>query len=113
MTTTSKTLKTTVKMGTSTSKAKKTTATGTTSSTTGGAAKTVTCGATTTKTRKQDVGGFPQDTLNGWLQNRYHWTHNDWLGLLSDLKKQGFGNLADSAEGQSQIGQYLEQNRWR
>ena len=56
---------------------------------------------------------FPTEYLNSWLQNRYSWNHNDWLGLLSDLSSKGYSYYAETIEGQNIVGNYIETNRWR
>ena len=54
---------------------------------------------------------FPHRELKSWLKGRTEWNHQEWLGLLDDLREQGFGYYADSKEQQDLIGQYLEENR--
>ena len=56
---------------------------------------------------------FPTDYLNSWLQNRYSWNHSDWLGLLADLNAKGYTYYSQTSEGQAEVGNYIEANRWR
>jgi hypothetical protein len=54
---------------------------------------------------------LPKKEMLAWLKNRTAWNHQEWLGLLADLKSKGFGYYTDSEEGRAVIGQYLEENR--
>ena len=56
---------------------------------------------------------FPTEYLNSWLQNRYSWNHSDWLGLLSELSAKGYTYYSQTSEGQAEVGNYIEANRWR
>jgi hypothetical protein len=64
-------------------------------------------------TAKKTVANFPKERLNTWLNGRQHWNHNDWLGLLGELRNMGYAQYADTTEGQDSVGLYLEQNRTR
>lgn len=54
---------------------------------------------------------LPTKELRAWLKGRKFWNHNDWLALLEDLRKKGYGASTDSAEGRESIGKFLEANR--
>ena len=58
-----------------------------------------------TKTR------MPKREMLQWLKSRQTWNHQDWLGLLDDLRDKGFTEWTDCEEGQAQLGLYLESNR--
>jgi hypothetical protein len=54
---------------------------------------------------------FPRRELISWLKGRSRWNHQDWLALLDELREKGFGYYVDSADQQTVIGQFLEENR--
>jgi len=54
---------------------------------------------------------LPTRELRAWLKGRKFWNHNDWLALLEDLRKKGYGALTDTPEGRESIGSFLEANR--
>lgn len=54
---------------------------------------------------------LPTKELRAWLKGRKFWNHNDWLALLEDLRKKGYGTLTDSQDGREAIGKFLETNR--
>jgi hypothetical protein len=49
--------------------------------------------------------------LDVWLESRTAWTHEEWMGLLTDLREKGYTDLIDTPRGQETIGAYLESNR--
>lgn len=49
--------------------------------------------------------------LNSWLATRSGWNHEEWLGLLDNLRRRGYDNLVNNPTGQATIGSYLENNR--
>ena len=61
----------------------------------------------TKKTAKKPTR-FPKRELNAWLRKHLSWDHQQWLDLITDLKKQGFTNFTESQEGLDAIGLYLE-----
>ena len=54
---------------------------------------------------------FPAKELDGWLKGHQDWNHDEWVALLADLKKKGFGELTGSLAGQESIGLYIETHR--
>jgi hypothetical protein len=54
---------------------------------------------------------FPKRELNMWVKTRSTWNHNEWLGLLDDLRGQGFEEWTDCPNGQDEIGLYIENKR--
>ena len=86
----------------STATAKKTCGCKTASTATAATSTTASCNKT-----------FPTEYLNSWLQNRYSWNHSDWLGLLSELNAKGYTYYSQTSEGQAEVGNYIEANRWR
>lgn len=54
---------------------------------------------------------FPKKELLTWLKGRGGWNHDDWLGLLDDLRKKGYSAYTECQEGQAEIGNFLEANR--
>jgi hypothetical protein len=54
---------------------------------------------------------LPTKELKAWLKGRKFWNHGDWLALLDNLRKKGYGALTDTQEGRNSIGKYLEANR--
>ena len=52
-----------------------------------------------------------KNELDGWLCSRTIWNHDDWEGLLADLRTKGFSDLIDTPKGQDAIGMYLETNK--
>jgi hypothetical protein len=52
-----------------------------------------------------------KDHLNVWLESRTCWNHDEWVGLLSDLRDKGYSDLIDTPKGQEVIGRYLEHNK--
>lgn len=52
-----------------------------------------------------------KDHLNGWLANRTCWNHEDWMGLIADLRDKGYSDLIDTPKGQEVVGKYLEHNK--
>ncbi len=56
------------------------------------------------------VGELKED-LNRWLVGRSVWNHEEWEGLLRDLRTKGYSDLIDTPKGQEVIGRYLENNR--
>jgi hypothetical protein len=54
---------------------------------------------------------FPKRELNMWVKTRSAWNHNEWLGLLDNLRGQGFIEWTDSPGGQNEIGLYIENKR--
>lgn len=75
------------------------------------------CKSTTTASSSSSTTScnktFPTEYLNSWLQNRYSWNHSDWLGLLSELSAKGYTYYSQTSEGQAEVGNYIEANRWR
>jgi hypothetical protein len=69
--------------------------------------------AATTKTavKKTSTPKLPAKELKAWLKGRKSWNHNEWLALLEDLRKKGYGALTDTEEGRASIGNFLEANR--
>lgn len=63
-----------------------------------------------TKTDSQ-CQSFPEKELRTWLKTRTYWNHEDWLGLLDDLRKKGYSAFTDHEDGRAQIGQFLESER--
>jgi len=49
--------------------------------------------------------------LDTWLTGRTCWNHEDWMGLLTDLRTKGYSDLIDTPKGQELIGLYLENNK--
>lgn len=78
-----------------------------------GCKKVAATSADTKSCKTSNAKVFPTEYLNSWLQNRYSWNHNDWLGLLSDLSSKGYSYYAETVEGQNIVGNYIETNRWR
>ena len=74
--------------------------------------KTCSCKSSTTNA-SASCKTFPTEYLNSWLQNRYSWNHSDWLGLLSELNAKGYTYYSQTSEGQAEVGNYIEANRWR
>ncbi|HPQ81051.1 MAG TPA: hypothetical protein PLZ86_04940 [bacterium] len=78
---------------------------------------------TTGKTTKRTVTKATEDPwnrtganslkkeLNGWLESRTIWNHEDWQSLIFDLRTKGYSDLVDTPKGQDAIGFYLETNR--
>ncbi len=62
----------------------------------------------TKKATKKKPTRFPKRELNAWLRKHLSWDHQQWLDLISDLKKQGFTNFTESQDGLDAIGLYLE-----
>ena len=54
---------------------------------------------------------FPKTELTAWLKTHKSWNHDQWVALLTDLKKKGYGAIADSQQGRESIGLFLESNR--
>jgi hypothetical protein len=52
-----------------------------------------------------------QAQLDRWVKVRQCWNHDDWMGLLEDLRRQGHGSCVDCQETQMAIGWYLEEAR--
>jgi outer membrane biogenesis lipoprotein LolB len=67
--------------------------------------------ATKTTAKKPRTPKLPVKELKAWLKGRKFWSHNDWLALLEDLRKKGYGTLTDTQEGRVSIGNFLEANR--
>jgi hypothetical protein len=67
--------------------------------------------ATKTAAKKTSAPKLPTKELKAWLKGRKFWNHNDWLALLEDLRKKGYGALTDTQEGRASIGNFLEVNR--
>jgi hypothetical protein len=65
----------------------------------------------TTKKKDPSRAKFPTLELNLWLEGHKTWNHADWLELLTELRKKGYGHLTDSVDGHNAIGQYLEKKR--
>ncbi|MFT5126570.1 MAG: hypothetical protein ACI8W8_000165 [Rhodothermales bacterium] len=61
--------------------------------------------------KKKRKKRFPKSELNGWVKTRSTWNHDEWLGLLDDLRGQGFDEWTDSSDGQEEIGVYIETKR--
>jgi len=66
---------------------------------------------TPAKKKKDALPRFPKKELNTWLRGRPSWNHDDWLALLELLRAQGHTHFTDNAEGQNEIGLYLETHR--
>lgn len=49
--------------------------------------------------------------LNEWLVDRTCWNHEEWVGLLNNLRSKGYSDLIDTPRGQEVIGRYLEHNK--
>lgn len=67
-----------------------------------------------TKEGIMPVGGFTgglKASLDAWLEGRNEWDHNDWLGLLDNLRGAGYSEVVDAPGGHETIGRYLETNR--
>ena len=62
----------------------------------------------TKQASKKKPTRFPKRELNTWLRKNLSWDHQQWLDLISDLKKQGFTSFTESQEGLDAIGLYLE-----
>lgn len=62
-------------------------------------------------TKKKRKKRFPKSELNSWVKARSTWNHEEWLGLLDDLRGQGFAEWTDSSDGQEEIGAYIETKR--
>ncbi len=75
--------------------------------------KSTATASTTNTTSSCKTKTFPTEYLNSWLQNRYSWNHSDWLGLLSELNAKGYTYYSQTSEGQAEVGNYIEANRWR
>lgn len=60
--------------------------------------------------RSSSVDELKQD-LNQWLEGRTVWNHDEWEGLLGDLRTKGYSDLIDTPKGQEVIGRYLENNK--
>ena len=54
---------------------------------------------------------LPERELKTWLQGRTNWNHDEWLGLLSDLDRKGYGHLISNPNSLTEIGRYLETHR--
>jgi hypothetical protein len=54
---------------------------------------------------------FPTQELNTWLRVHKSWDHNEWLALLAELRRTGYGSLTDNEPGRNSIGTYLEAHR--
>ena len=61
-----------------------------------------------TKKAVQKPTRFPKRELNAWLRKNLSWDHSQWLGLIKDLKTQGFTKFTETQEGLDAIGLYLE-----
>ncbi|MDD4873000.1 MAG: hypothetical protein PHR77_20800 [Kiritimatiellae bacterium] len=66
---------------------------------------------TVDKTVNKNLPRFPARQLKTWLKGRKGWNHDDWLALLTDLRRKGYGALTDNQEGRENIGKFLEANR--
>lgn len=60
--------------------------------------------------RRNDAAALRKD-LDTWLTCKTCWNHEDWTGLLSDLRQKGYSDLIDTPKGQELIGLYLENNK--
>lgn len=60
--------------------------------------------------RQNDAETLRRD-LDGWLESRNCWSHEEWLSLLGDLRQKGYSDLIDTPKGQELIGRYLENNK--
>lgn len=56
---------------------------------------------------------LPTEELNQWLKTHRSWDHNEWLGLLAQLRAKGYTMITDNEFGQTLIGRYLEEHRKR
>ena len=54
---------------------------------------------------------FPEQELRAWLKRHPTWNHYDWLDLLEDLRRKGYGPWPDSPDGPAKIGLFLETQR--
>ena len=56
---------------------------------------------------------LPTEELNQWLKTHRSWDHNEWLGLLAQLRAKGYTMITDNEFGQALIGRYLEEHKKR